>query len=459
MSERPTYSTDSTTRWLREIASSVDYSRFRRIWLQPATERAEQGYMAACYEQLAQRAISEGEYYLAHDAAINGLRCAAATDFPLHRLVSLKVTALARSGATGMARRVMEQFLEDHEPDSSVCSAQARLFRDMALADAEPGNRRTLFKEAARWASQAKEYAQVEGKDWAYPANQEAQFQFLAGERAAAETRAIEVIEFVSKRSDAGSMWNQTNLAEMHLVRGDLVKAGCHYRKAAELGEGAPGDLASNRAVAAVLLGGLGGLEGNEQVESWFPKPILLVFAGYIPDSPDRATKRLPRALCRPDGEVARALKERILDLKAIEGICASAPGGDILFAEALVATGARLSLVNPFLRPRILKFAEESGEDWPERLEKVFQLAVHSESIACAEDADRITQCEYCNLVMLGGAMLRARRINASLQALVLWDESDDESPKRGGTGQFVDLCRASGVPVEVMNPRTLFP
>ena len=57
--------------------------------------------MAACYEQLAQQAISEGEYYLAHDAANYGLRCAAATDFPLHRLISLKVTALARSGATG----------------------------------------------------------------------------------------------------------------------------------------------------------------------------------------------------------------------------------------------------------------------------------------------------------------------------------------------------------------------
>ena len=414
--------------------------------------------MAACYEQLAQQAISEGEYYLAHDAANYGLRCAAATDFPLHRLISLKVTALARSGATGMARRVMDQFLEDHKPDSGICSAQARLFRDIALAAAELEIRRNLFKEAARWASLAKEYARVEGKDWAYPANQEAQFQFLAGERPLAQTGALEVIEFVSKRPDADSMWNQTNLAEMHLVCGNIAMAGCHYWNAAVSGVRSPGDLAANRAVAAVLLAELGALEGNDQVESWFPKPVLLVFAGYIPDSPHRAIKRLPSALCRPDGKLARALKERILELKAIEGICASAPGGDILFAEALVATGARLSLVDPFLRPRIMKFAEECGEDWPERLEKVFQMAVHSESIACAEDADRITQCEYCNQVMLGGAMLRARRINASLHALVLWDESDAESPKRGGTGQFVALCRAADVPVEVMNPRTLF-
>jgi len=458
MSERPSNSVDSTTRWLRETASSVDYTRFRRIWLQPVIEHAEQGYMAACYEQLAQRAISEGEYYLAHDAANYGLRCAATTDFPLHRLISLKVTALARSGATGMARRVMDQFLEDHEPDSGVCSAQARLFRDMALAAAETENRRNLFKEAARWASMAKEYARGECKDWAYPANQEAQFQFLAGERGLAQAGALEVIEFVSERPDADSMWNQTNLAEMHLVCGDLAMAGCHYRKAAGLGMRSPGDLAANRAVAIILLAELGALDGNAQVESWFPQPVLLVFSGHIPDFPDRATKRLPGALCRPGGEVARALKQRIFDFKAIEGICASAPGGDILFAEALVATGSRLSLVNPFLRPQILKFAEECGEDWPERLEWVFQMAGHSESIACAEDADRDTQCEYCNQVMLGGAMLRARRINASLHALVLWDESDAETPKRGGTGQFVALCRAAGVPVEVINPRSLY-
>ena len=51
----------SPANWLRELASYVDYSRFRQVWLHPVTEQAEQGYLAACYERVAQRANSEGE--------------------------------------------------------------------------------------------------------------------------------------------------------------------------------------------------------------------------------------------------------------------------------------------------------------------------------------------------------------------------------------------------------------
>jgi tetratricopeptide (TPR) repeat protein len=452
--------TAPTTSWLRELASYVDYSRFRRVWLHPATEQTEQGYLAACYERLAQRANSEGEYFLAHDAANNGLRCAAAAEFPTHTLTALKVTALARSGATGEAKRVMEEFLADHEPDSSVCSAQARLFRDLGLtAAAESAERRRLLNEAARWAARGKDCAAEEEKDWAYPANQEVQFRFLAGDREIARAGAMAVIAFVEGRADAGSMWNQINLAEMRLVRGELAAAGQHYEKAAELGTASPGDVAANRAVAEVLMRELAPEHEADRalLESWFPKPVLVVFAGHIPDAPDRPEPRLPEALCRPGGAAATAISERLGDLKAVEGICASAPGGDILFAEALIGTGARLALVDPFPRHRIEKVAADRGEDWPERLAKIFGAAARSESIACAEDANETAQCEYATQVMLGSAMLRARRINAKLHALVLWDETDADSPIAGGTGQFVLLCRESGVPVETINPLKL--
>lgn len=447
------------TSWLRELASHVDYSRFRRIWLHPISEQAEQGYLAACYERVAQRANSEGEYFLAHDAANHGLRCAAAAEFPPHTLTALKVTALARSGAGREAKRVMEQFLENHEPDGSVCSAQARLFRDIGLSTTDPAERRGLLNEAARWAAKAKDRATAEGKDWAYPANQEVQFRFLAGEREIARASALAVIDFVEGRADAGSMWNQINLAEMHLVRGNIAAAGQHYRKAAEPGAASPGDVAANRAVAAVLMHELARDHEVDSavLESWFPKPVFVVFAGHIPDIPGRPISRLPETLCRPGGVAAAAIADRVRQLKAVEGICASAPGGDILFSEALIGTGARLALVDPFPRHRIEKVAVERGHDWPERLAGIFEAAVRSESIACAEDANEAAQCEYATYVMLGAAMLRARRINANLHALVLWDEADADSPTRGGTGQFVALCRQSGVPVEIINPLKL--
>lgn len=444
----------ATALWLRELAAQVDHAHFRRVWLHPVTQQAEQGFIAACYENVAHRANSEGEYFLAHDAASHGLRCAAAAEFPPHRLVAAKSTALARSGATGEAQRVLDEFLAKHEADGSVCSAQARLLRDRGLA-AQPGEKWQLMSEAAKWAARAKDFAREEGGDWSYPANQEVQFLFLAGEHDTARAGAIKVIDFVEHRADVGSMWNQTNLAEMRLVLGELDRAGDHYAKAAAQGMQVPGDLAANRAVAALLLAEM---SGNISVlDQWFPKPVLLIFAGHIPDADGRPSPRLPENTCREAGPVARALTERIAGMGAVEGICAGAPGGDILFAEALLMAGARITIIEPFPTHRIRAVAKLCGHDWHARLDRIYDKASHIDSIACAEDVDEDTQCDYANHVMLGSAVLRAKRINAQLRAIVLWDETDAAAPKPGGTGHFVTLCREARIPIEIINPRML--
>lgn len=443
-----------TAQKLRELASRVDYEHFRRVWLNSSTDQAEQGFIAACYENVARTANSEGEYYLAHDAANHGLRCAASSEFPPNRLLAAKTTALARSGATGAAQHMLDEFLSKHEADGSVCSAQARLLRDRGLA-AQPGDKSRLMHEAAKWAARAKDFARAEGGDWSYPANQEVQFLFLAGEHDAARAGAKKVIEYVEHRDDAGSMWNQTNLAEMQLVLGELDRAGYHYSKAVDLGAKMPGDLAANRAVAALLLAEIS--SDVSLLDQWFPKPVILIFAGHIPDSTERSSPRLPESSCREDGPAARAIAKRIAELGAVEGISAGAPGGDILFAETILAAGARITIIEPFPTHRIRSVAKQCGHDWFARLEHIYEKASRIESITCAEDAVENTQCDYANHVMLGSALLRAKRINGQLHAIVLWDETDADAPKPGGTGHFVTLCRIAHIPLEIINPNTL--
>ncbi len=441
--------------WLRELAAHVDYAYFRRVWQHAVTEQAEQGFIAACYENVAKRANSEGEYYLAHDAANHGLRCAATADFPPHRLIAAKSTALARSGAALEAQRVIDEFLIKHEADGSVCSAQARLLRDRGLAAQSGEERSRLMTEAAKWAAQAKDFAHQEGGDWSYPANQEVQFLYFAGQHDTARTKASVVIEFIEQRVDRGSMWNQTNLAEMRLVLGELDRAGDHYANAAALGMQSPGDLAANRAVAALLLAEVSG--DVDLLDKWFPKPVLLIFAGHIPDSAGRETPRLPERTCRYDGPAALALTKHIADMGAVEGISAGAPGGDILFAEALLTTGGRITLIEPFPSHRIRSVADKCGHDWSARLARIYEKAAHIQAITCAEDVDGDTQCDYANHVMLGTALLRAKRINGQLRAMVLWDETDVAAPKPGGTGHFVKLCRDAKIPIDIINPNTL--
>ena len=139
------------------------------------------------------------------------------------------------------------------------------------------------------------------------------------------------------------------------------------------------------------------------------------------------------------------AIAERLRKLQAAEGLCASAPGGDILFAEAVIATGARLALIDPFPRDRVTEVAACCDENWPERLAGIFDAAVRSETITCAEDADETVQCEYANHVTLGAAMLRAGRINAKLHALVLWDEADRTSLRWFGAASIAASSSAS--------------
>lgn len=128
-----------------------------------------------------------------------------------------------------------------------------------------------------------------------------------------------------------------------------------------------------------------------------------------------------------------------------------------MLFAEAMLATGGRATLIEPFSRQRIREVAHACGYDWLIRLERIYEKATHIQTITCAEDVNEDAQCDYANQVMLGSALLRAKRIHGELRAIALWDEADDLAPKPGGTGHFVHLCRQADIPIEIINPKSL--
>ena len=78
------------------------------------------------------------------------------------------------------------------------------------------------------------------------------------------------------------------------------------------------------------------------------PRKVAL-FSGHMIDAPGREKPRFP-----PDKEpvAAHAIAETLTDLgvgPADLGICVGACGGDLLFAEAVLARGGRLELYIPF--------------------------------------------------------------------------------------------------------------
>jgi hypothetical protein len=98
------------------------------------------------------------------------------------------------------------------------------------------------------------------------------------------------------------------------------------------------------------------------------PRKVAL-FSGHMIDAPGRATPRFP-----PEKEpiAAGAIASALADLEVGAddlAICGGACGGDLLFAEAALARGARLELYIPFEEPAFLeKSVDFADRNWRAR-------------------------------------------------------------------------------------------
>ena len=98
------------------------------------------------------------------------------------------------------------------------------------------------------------------------------------------------------------------------------------------------------------------------------PRKVFL-FSGHMIDAPGRARPRFPpqheRAAAEAIGSLLDALGAGAADL----AICGGACGGDLLFAEAALARGARLELYLPFDEATFLdKSVDFAGDGWHDR-------------------------------------------------------------------------------------------
>src|SRR5262245_54590895 len=145
------------------------------------------------------------------------------------------------------------------------------------------------------------------------------------------------------------------------------------------------------------------------------PRQVIL-FSGHMIDAADRKEPRFPPGVeSVAAGAIAAALAELNVsasDLGITEGAC----GGDLLFAEALLAGGAALELRLPFRQPEFVgksvAFAKKSPppDRWLERFRKV---ARHDRvTLREMPDESDLPEAqdpyEQCNLWMLRDALAR---------------------------------------------------
>lgn len=173
------------------------------------------------------------------------------------------------------------------------------------------------------------------------------------------------------------------------------------------------------------------------------PPSKVALFSGHMIDAPGRAKPRFP-----PDQEpvAARAIARALDDLgvgPAALAICGGACGGDLLFAEAALARGARLELYIPFDEPAFLETSVDFADrDWRARYVAVKAAAVvHVAPSELGPIPDGEDPFERNNRWMLDAAL----RFGADkVDFLCLWNGEGGDGP--GGTRDMMNAVRRRG-------------
>jgi hypothetical protein len=190
------------------------------------------------------------------------------------------------------------------------------------------------------------------------------------------------------------------------------------------------------------------------------PRRVFL-FSGHMIDAKGRKAPRFP-----PEREpiAAHAIAAVLEELRANRrdlGITEGACGGDLLFAEALLARGAALELRLPFDEPTFLRESvdfEKPASPMPERWREGFtevkaraRVLVMPEVLGPTPPGQ--SPYERCNLWMLNDALAMGAE---KLSFICLWDGGGGDGP--GGTRHMVEAVRYHGGDVRWLDTTKLW-
>ncbi len=265
------------------------------------------------------------------------------------RLRQLRGLALARSGATERANAALEELRSEGQTGEETLGMLGRTYKDLAATAATPGEREKFLARAAEIYAEA---YRATGGYWT--GINAATMSLLTNETERAREIANAVREQCLKeiQSPAGdSYWELAVLGEAALILRDWKQAEEWYARAAELGKNRYGDLNSSRRNARLILTHWN--ETSNWIDKYLHIPSVMIFAGHMIDRADRPAPRFPPEL---EPVVAQEIQNRIDRLKPGFGFASAACGSDILFLEAMLDHGAKISVVLPYVEEEFLR-------------------------------------------------------------------------------------------------------
>jgi class 3 adenylate cyclase/tetratricopeptide (TPR) repeat protein len=394
------------------------------------------------YQLLGERILKQGAPLLAYDIISEGLK-----NCPIDvRLRQLQGLALARSGATERASRILEQLREENHVDEETLGMLARTYKDRAARTATSRDARKFLRRAAEIYMQAHD---LKGGYWT--GINAATTALLIGnkERAtklAKDVRASCLRQLERTRGD--KYWLLATLGETALVLRDWSQAKNWYAQAGQIGRRRFGDLQSSRRNARLLFDYW--KADPSEIERCLQIPRVALFAGHMIDQPGRARPRFPAEL---EPAVAQAIRRKIEAADAGIGYSSAACGSDILFLEAMLDSGGEIIVVLPYEREQFIRDSVDliQGSRWSARFERVLERATRVVTASRQRLEIGDVSYDYTNQLLLGLARIHAGQLETGLAPLAVWDRSPGDGA--GGTATAIERWREIGLPVEIID------
>jgi class 3 adenylate cyclase len=366
------------------------------------------------------RSERRGELLTAFDLAERGL-----VEHPEDvRMRYHAVLVLARTGATTQAMQRFVAFDLSSADSEDTAALEARLVKDMALGST--GEERVRL---AREASLA--YRQIRDRTNGYfPAINAATLALIAGDPLESRSLANDALELLTRSGDKGYFATATE-AEALLLMGDATGAHEVLERAGTLHEDDFGALATTRRQLRLICDILG---VDRAVLAPLAGPVVAHFCGHR----ITAEGSIGRFLSVDEPVIAGRVIEAVRQWPTGIAYGSLASGGDILWAEALLADGCELHVVLPFVLDEFIATSvADAGAGWVTRFQRCLEAAT-SVTFATEDSflADDVLYA-YCSQLAMGSALLRARYLDADVHQFALWDGS----PPVGDAGTAADV------------------
>jgi class 3 adenylate cyclase/tetratricopeptide (TPR) repeat protein len=364
--------------------------------------------------------ISNGENFLAQDAALHALK-EFPNDYEIRQLAGL---TLLRTGAIDEAEKIIGPLIEhiqaeytkETEKDTGIDFEllgkiyYARWQRTQSITDMRTALNNFRKSNEIDHGVSAGIHAAI--------------LLWIDGGHDDAVKMALKVLESVKaphggRVSDKQLHQHYASLGMLNLLRNHIQSAKENFQKAI--------NIAKNRfylnssILQHIEVLRTHGFTVPEVIEVVLEPPRVIVFSGPTIDRPNAKQHVFP-----PEMEkiIAKEIKIRLQELDAKIGFCSAACGGDILFIEAMLERGGEVEVILPFNKESMVQErVGYAGEAWVKRFENVLKKVHRVHYVSEDDFLGYNTVYLHAHRLRRGYAIMRAEYFHTTPHLLVVLD------------------------------------